>query len=86
MLDDELPESLTLTIHLQGPSTIVIECSEDQPCGDRIFLADFTPSHVMMTITTESLDFTADFALAYQITYPNTPDCPPECERATIVV
>ena len=80
-----LPETFVVTIPVGGSSNILIECSPSTPC-DRVFLQDFTPLNLSISIRGESLDFRADFVPAYQVTYPNTPDCPPECERATIVV
>lgn len=82
----DLPETFTITISLEGPPTIVIECSESSPCGNSIFLRDFTPDHVDITIQGESVDFTDSFMPEYELTRPNGPDCPPECRRATITV
>jgi hypothetical protein len=84
-LTGNLPETFVITIPVGGSSNILIECSPSTPC-DRVFLQDFTPVHVSISISGESFDFSADFVPVYQVTYPNTADSPPECQRATILV
>jgi hypothetical protein len=84
-LSEERPDSLSLTIYVDDNTEAfdsVICTDQVRSCGIRA--GGITPEKVTVEIKWDNEEFRQTFSPDYEIFQPNGPNCPPDCEIATI--
>jgi len=84
-LSEERPDSLSLTIHVDDNT----EAFDSVICTDQVnscFIraGGITPEKVTVEIKWGNEEFRQTFSPEYESFQPNGPNCPPDCEIATI--
>lgn len=64
--------------HFQGESYMVCQ-------GDIVEIYNFSPPGITITVNSSAKSISEDFNPTYDLTYPNGPDCEPECRVGSIV-
>jgi hypothetical protein len=63
----------------------VYECENASQCAQGVFFPDFGGDHVFITVATATSARTTEISrIAYRVTRPNGPNCPPTCRQATV--
>lgn len=75
---EALPEGAT--------SPRVVECANASACAFGAEFENFTPAHVVITVTTEQGSKVFDLRPQYTEHRPNGPGCGPVCTQARVVV
>ncbi len=82
----DLPASYTVSLEAAGMAMVEYQCTAAAPCSVPHFVPDFTPETVVVRVQGGGVDYSETVTPEYTISRPNGPDCPPECQQATIVV
>jgi hypothetical protein len=64
----------------------VFDCPVPAQCVSGAFFLDFTPSTVVVTITSGTTTRSLTVDPSYTVTRPNGQDCPPTCSNATVII
>jgi hypothetical protein len=87
-LSGHVPDSYRITVEVPNTDSqpFQIQCSLGAPCPNPVFLADFTPSLVRVTVTAGQETWMAETQPDYDEDRPNDPDSSPTCRLSTVEV
>ena len=85
-LHGELPDTFTISVNSGGDRPWIVECTPEAPCDNGVFLSDFTPDWIYVTIRGDGLSVEEEIRPSYETHTPNGPDCPPSCMIAEVML
>lgn len=81
-----LPATYTMRVLVDGAVVASVQCSPEQPCGERVFLPGVTAEEAELEIVGGDVPLRWTVRPAYDIVQPNGPNCPPTCRQARVQV
>ncbi len=84
-VQEAVPDTLTITADAPGLAAQTVVCTTAS-CAQYVFLRDFTPASVTLTVKGAGVDIVRNVQPAYRVSQPNGPHCPPTCRQATVQI
>jgi hypothetical protein len=81
-----LPANYTMRVIVDGAVVASVNCSPEQPCGDRVFLPGVTAEEAELEIVGANVPLRWTVRPSYDVVQPNGPNCPPTCRQARVQV
>ncbi len=74
-----LPAEYRLTLGVPGSQEFFVDCTQESPCRPPIFIEDFLPETVRLTVSSGEQSWTMLATPEYEEVQPNGSQCPPTC-------
>ena len=81
-----LPAEYRLTFGVPGSQDLYVDCTQDSPCWPPIFIEDFFPETVRVTVSSGEQSWTTLATPEYEEFQPNGPQCPPTCRVGHVLL
>ena len=79
-----LPVEYRLELKVPGSKEFYFDCTADSPCWPPIFIQDFFPETVRVTVSSGDQSWTTVANPEYEEYQPNGPQCPPTCRLGRV--